>query len=89
MNLTFSIDDDLVERARQTAVNQGKSLQAMVRKYVESLAGRPHGLELVKRMEANWREADAHFKEHPPKKWKFSREELYAERFDRVVKGKR
>jgi hypothetical protein len=89
MNLTLSVEDDLVEKARDVAASQGTSLQALVRKYIESLAGRPSGPELVKRMEANWRASDAWFKEHPPKKWKFSREEIYAERLDRMLKAKK
>ena len=86
MNLTLAVDDELVERARAVAANQGTSLQALVRRYIESLAGRPSGAELVKRMEANWREADEYFKEHPPKVGKISREELYAERLAPMLK---
>lgn len=90
MNLTLSVDDDLVEKAREVAANQGTSLQALVRKYIESLAGQPSGAELVRRMEENWREAERELKKNPPpKKWKFNREEIYAERLDRMPKGKK
>jgi hypothetical protein len=89
MNLTLSVDDELVERARQVASNQGTSLQALVREYIANLAGGPSGKELAQRMEENWREADRELKKNPPKKWKFNREEIYAERLDRMLKGKK
>jgi hypothetical protein len=53
MNLTLSVDDELVERARQVAANQGTSL-----------------------------------KDGGSKPFKFNREEIYAERLDRMLKGK-
>lgn len=39
MNLTLSVDDKLVERARKVAEQQGKSLNAIVREFLERLAG--------------------------------------------------
>jgi hypothetical protein len=39
MNLTLSVDDKTLERARQVARQQGKSLNALVREYLKSLAG--------------------------------------------------
>jgi len=80
MNLTLSVDDKLVEKARQVASRQGTSLQALVRQYIETLAGAREGAVLVHRLEEQWREADKHFREHPPKSYKFDREELYADR---------
>jgi len=89
MNLTLAVDDEVVERARTVAASQGTSLQALVRKYLETLAGKPAGHELVKRIEEGWRAADEYFARHPPKAFKFNREEIYAERLDRMMKGKR
>lgn len=40
MNLTLSIDDQVVARAREKAAALGKSLNQLVRDYVEQLAGR-------------------------------------------------
>ena len=39
MNLTLSIDDQLVERAREVARLQGTSLQELLRAYVATLGG--------------------------------------------------
>src|SRR3989442_12450221 len=87
MNLTLSVDDKLVEKARQVASRQGTSLQALVRQYIETLAGSREGAALLQRLEEQWREADRHLREHPPKKNKFDREELYAERIGRRRRG--
>jgi predicted HicB family RNase H-like nuclease len=51
MNLTLSVDDKLVEKARQVASRQGTSLQALVRQYIETLAGSREGAPLVERLE--------------------------------------
>lgn len=39
-NLTLVIDDELLLRARQRALAQGTSVNALVRAYLESYAGR-------------------------------------------------
>jgi hypothetical protein len=39
MNLTLSIDERLVKRARKKASAMGKSLNQLVREYLERLAG--------------------------------------------------
>ena len=38
-NLTLVIDDDLLRRARVRALEQGKSVNALVRDYLETFAG--------------------------------------------------
>jgi hypothetical protein len=38
-NLTLTIDDDLLRRARIRALERGTSVNALVREYVESFAG--------------------------------------------------
>jgi len=40
MNITLSVDEKIAERARATAQAMGKSLNQMVREYLEQLAGR-------------------------------------------------
>jgi hypothetical protein len=40
MNLTISVDERLVERARKIAQSQGVSLQDLIRKFLEGVAGR-------------------------------------------------
>ncbi len=39
MNLTLSVDEQLVERARQRADTLGKSLNQLIRDYLQKLAG--------------------------------------------------
>jgi hypothetical protein len=39
MNLTITADEKLIERARDYARAQGTSLQALLRRYLETLAG--------------------------------------------------
>jgi len=40
MNLTLSIDEQLVKDARQTAEAMGKSLNQLIREYLEQLTAR-------------------------------------------------
>jgi hypothetical protein len=40
-NLTITIDDQTLERARIKASNEGTSVDALVREYLESYAGSP------------------------------------------------
>ena len=83
MNLTLSVDAKLVEKARRVASRQGTSLQALVRQYLETLAGTREGAALVEQLEEHWREADKHLREHPPRSYKFDRDELYQDRVGR------
>lgn len=39
MNLTLSVDDEVVQRARQRAEQMGTSVNQLVREYLEQLAG--------------------------------------------------
>jgi hypothetical protein len=87
MNLTLSVDDELVEKARQVASRQGTSLQALVRQYIETLAGSPEGAALVEQLEAHWHEADKHLKQHPARSYKLNRGELYDDRIGRKGRG--
>ena len=87
MNLTLSVDDKLVEKARDVAARQGTSLQALVRQYIEMLAGTREGRALVERLEEHWREADKHLRQHPAKNYRFDRDELYADRVGRRERG--
>jgi Family of unknown function (DUF6364) len=78
MNLTLSISDELVERAREVARQQGTSLNALVRKYLESLAGARRGEDVARQFDDLWRERSGH-----SGGWQFRREELYEERVGR------
>lgn len=74
MNLTVSVDDEVVRRAREVARQHGTSLNAMVRAYLESLAGRQRGAALVKRLEAQWKRSPG--RSDAP----FTRDDAYADR---------
>jgi hypothetical protein len=69
MNLTLSVDEQTVERARGVARAMGKSLNQLMREYLEQLAG------------GNQIERDiAEFRALSPsgkRSWKFNREEIY------------
>ena len=54
MNLTLSVDDRVVEGARKAARAQGVSLNALVRRYLESLAGKPSPDEVARRLKHLW-----------------------------------
>jgi hypothetical protein len=71
MNVTLSIDDHTLARARQLAQQQGTSLNQLVRDYLESLtAGDP--VEAVAELERAWTE-----EEGDSGGWKWNREEVY------------
>jgi hypothetical protein len=87
VNLTLSLDERIVERAREVARQQGTSLNALIREYVQLLANQSTGDELLREFEAQWAEVDR----SPGGSdggYKFNREELYEERLGRY-KGKR
>ena len=39
-NITMTIDDDLLKKARKVAIDKGTSLTAMIRKYLKELVSR-------------------------------------------------
>jgi hypothetical protein len=70
MNVTLSIDEQIVERARQKAKAMGKSLNQAIRDYLESLAGSDdpeRSIQEFKRLSG---------KGHS-RGWRFRREELH------------
>ncbi|HUS27971.1 MAG TPA: DUF6364 family protein [Kofleriaceae bacterium] len=78
MNLTLAVDEALVERAREAARQQGTSLNALIRDFIEQLAGQTSGDQLLADFEALWAEPGS-----SDGKYKFDREELYAGRLAR------
>lgn len=78
MNITLSVADDVIERAREAARQRGTSLNALVRRYLEDLAGVRNGDDLADQFDALWRERAGH-----SGGWRFNREELYEERIGR------
>jgi hypothetical protein len=75
MNVTLSIDEQTLARARQLAQQRGISFNQMIRDYLESLTvGDP--VEVMAELERVWSE-----EEGDSGGWKWNREEIY----DRAV----
>jgi hypothetical protein len=75
MNLTLSVDDGVVQRARRHAEAVGKSVNQLVREFLEQLAGNPDRAALVE----EFRELS----KNPlgdSKGWKFNRDEIHERR---------
>ena len=47
MNITIAVDDGVVERARELARRQGRSLQELLRDYLQTLVGDRPGREVA------------------------------------------
>ena len=78
MNLTLAVDEATVERAREVARQQGTSLNALIRSYIEQLAGQTSGEQSLAEFEALWATPG-----RSAGNFVFDRNELYAERSDR------
>jgi len=71
MNVTLSIDDQTLTRARQLAQQRGTSLNQMIRDYLDSLTASDPA-KTVAELERLWKEGKGH---SGGRKW--NREELY------------
>jgi predicted ArsR family transcriptional regulator len=74
MNITLSIDEQLVERARETLRATGKSLNQEIREHLQHLAGDDdleRDLEFLERTSGLGK---------PEANWKFNRDDVYEER---------
>jgi Family of unknown function (DUF6364) len=72
MNLTLSLDDRVVKRARRKAQAMGKSLNQVVREYVERLAGSDDAERDVAELRRLSRESRGRVRG-----WRFDRDELH------------
>jgi hypothetical protein len=72
MNITLSVADEVVEAARRRAEAMGKSVNQLVREYLERLAGKSN-LEVAA---AEFEELSRHPKGNS-RGWKFNREEIH------------
>ena len=72
MNITLSVDDEVIHRARQQAEALGTSVNQLVRDYLEQLAG-------TSDREANAAEFERLSRIAPgnSRGWKFNREEIH------------
>lgn len=55
VNVTLSIDDELVARARELATRRGTSVNQMIRDYLEELASEMTSEEILGELEQLWR----------------------------------
>jgi len=70
MNVTLSIDDQLVSRARKKAEAMGKSLNQLIRDYLQSVAGGDNperSIEEFKRLSGHGHSRG----------WRFNRDEIH------------
>jgi len=72
MNLTLSVDEQIVQRARAVAEAMGKSLNQLVREYLSSLAAGDDAEAEIEEMLALSKEARGH-----SRGWRFDRDELH------------
>jgi len=70
MNITLSVDEQVAQRAREAAQKMGKSLNQVVRDYLEQLAG-------VAQRGQQWTQFEARCLQSGAKLngWKFNRDE--------------
>jgi hypothetical protein len=72
VNLTLSVDDEVLDLARHRAAALGTSVNQLVREYLLQLAGKPDCAEDAAEFERLSRRAEGN-----SKGWKFNREELH------------
>ena len=75
MNLTLSIDDEVVQKARKRAEQLGTSVNQLVREYLEELAGKSDP-----KLDAAEFERLSKMSQGDSKGWKFDREEAHERR---------
>jgi antitoxin component of RelBE/YafQ-DinJ toxin-antitoxin module len=75
MNLTLSIDDEVLQQARRRAEAMGKSVNQLVREYLEQLAGKSDRDALVAELRELTRNSTG-----DSRGWKFNREEIHERR---------
>ena len=75
MNVTLSVDDDVILRARRRAEALGTSVNQLVREYLERLAGKSDPNEDAVEFERLSKLAHG-----DSRGWKFNREELHERR---------
>jgi len=71
-NITLSADEQLIEKARSEAARRGKSLNQLIRDYLEDLAGDRSQTAEFDRL----RELSEHSGGHR-RDWRFDRDELH------------
>jgi hypothetical protein len=72
MDITLSIDDEVVRKARRRAESFGTSLHQLVREYLETLAGKSDPVEDALEFERLSKIAHG-----DSRGWKFNRDEIH------------
>ena len=72
MNLTLSVKEDVVKRARKAARQRGTSLNQLVREYLERLGGLGEPEEEIRELERLSAEGGGR-----SRGWKFDRDEIH------------
>jgi hypothetical protein len=72
MNVTLSVDDEIIRKARQRAEATGTSVNQLIREYLEQLAGRRDPNADAEEFERLSRMSQGN-----SRGWKFNREELH------------
>ena len=75
MNITLSVDDEVVQKARRRAEQLGTSVNQLVREYLEQLAGKSDPARVADEFERLSRQSPGN-----SKGWKFNREEAHERR---------
>ena len=75
VNVTLSIDDETIQKARRRAEAMGTSVNRLVREYLEQLAGKTDPNADASEFERLSRSANGN-----SRGWKFNREELHERR---------
>jgi replicative DNA helicase len=70
MNITLSVDEQVAQRAREAAQKMGKSLNQVVRDYLEQLAGSSRREQQWSQFEARCAQSSAQLNG-----WRFNRDE--------------
>lgn len=72
MNITLSVDERIVERARAAAASEGMSLNQAVRRFLEELAGGDSAEADIAELERL-----SNLSRGNPQGWKFNRDEIH------------
>ncbi len=75
MNVTLSVQASVLKQAREVARRQGTSLNELIRRYLESIAGQHDREAVVDALRTQWRTAEGH---SGGEAWK--REDAYEDR---------
>jgi hypothetical protein len=78
MNVTLSIDDETLSRARDLAARRGTSLNQMIRDYLEEVASDLSSEEILRELHEQWEKSSG---DSGGKRW--TREELHERTGDR------